>query len=156
MNEKGYRLLALQIRELSSGVTNPVTILANASAAIYWALGDINWAGFYILEGKDLILGPFQGKPACTVIPEGRGVCGKAASENRTVIVPDVHEFEGHIACDSASRSEIVVPVMIVDRLYGVLDIDSPLKDRFCDTDADGLGEISRMIGEALAVTQVG
>lgn len=139
-----YKNLITQLESLSEGVTYPVTILSNAAAILFNSLEDINWAGFYILddsgdEGGTLLLGPFQGKPACMKIPVGKGVCGTAVARNETVLVRDVHEFPGHIACDSASNSEIVVPIHSDDAIYGVLDIDSPCFGRFTDDDRRGL-----------------
>jgi len=113
------------------GETDPIALAANTAALIFARVPDINWAGFYFLHGDTLVVGPFQGLPACTRIPLGRGVCGTAAVRRETIVVPDVHAFDGHIACDSASRSEIVVPLMVNGALAGVLDIDSPLPDRF-------------------------
>jgi len=115
---------------------------ANCAAVVFQSLPDINWAGFYLLREPDLVLGPFQGKPACVRIAPGRGVCGTAAGRRETVIVPDVHQFPGHIACDSASQSEIVVPLLKSGRLLGVLDVDSPVRNRFDTRDAAGLQEI--------------
>ncbi len=109
-----------------------ITALSNAAALLYHSLDDINWCGFYLFDGEKLILGPFGGKPACTVIPMGKGVCGTAAAERRIIRVEDVNEFPGHIACDPASQSEIVFPIVLSDgRLFGVLDIDAPLRNRF-------------------------
>jgi GAF domain-containing protein len=116
---------------LLEGETDPIALAANTAALIFARVPDINWAGFYFLHGDTLVVGPFQGLPACTRIPLGRGVCGTAAVRRETIVVPDVHAFDGHIACDSASRSEIVVPLMVNGALAGVLDIDSPLPDRF-------------------------
>ena len=128
-------LLCEQLAALTDGIPHPVANLANASALLYEHLDRLNWAGFYFLEGEKLVLGPFQGKTACIEIPMGRGVCGTAAKEDRTLVVPDVHSFRGHIACDSASRSEIVVPLHRDGRVVGVLDIDSPEPDRFSEDD---------------------
>ncbi len=113
--------------------------LANAAALLYINLKEINWAGFYLYRGGELVLGPFQGKPACVRISLGNGVCGTAAAKRETLLVPDVHQFPGHIACDEASQSEIVIPIVKDDRLIGVLDIDSPIKDRFNEDDRQGL-----------------
>lgn len=145
-----YALLNKQLAALTDGVTYRISNLANAAALLYGALTDINWAGFYLLEGGSLRLGPFMGKPACVEIPLGRGVCGTAAKENRTVLVPDVHAFEGHIACDCDSNSEIVVPLNADGRLYGVLDIDSPVFDRFSEDDRRGLEEFASVLCSAL------
>lgn len=145
-----YALLNKQLAALTDGVTYRISNLANAAALLYGALPDINWAGFYLLESGRLCLGPFMGKPACVEIPLGRGVCGTAAKENRTVLVPDVHAFEGHIACDCDSNSEIVVPLNADGRLYGVLDIDSPIFDRFTEEDRRGLEEFAAVLCSAL------
>lgn len=141
-----YKNLITQLESLSEGVTYPVTILSNAAAILFNSLKDINWAGFYILDDSGdapgtLLLGPFQGKPACMKIPVGKGVCGTSAARNETVLVRDVHEFPGHIACDSASNSEIVVPIHRNGAFYGVLDIDSPSIGRFTEDDKRGLEE---------------
>lgn len=132
-------MLSKQLESLSEDVDYQVTILSNASALLFETLEQINWAGFYLLDGNTLILGPFQGKPACIKIPMGRGVCGTSASKDETVLVPDVHAFPGHIACDSASNSEIVIPLHKDGKLIGVLDIDSPVTNRFSETDKTGL-----------------
>jgi len=116
---------------------------ANCAALLFQSLPDINWAGFYFLKGPDLVLGPFQGKPACVRIGPGRGVCGAAAAQRETLIVANVHAFPGHIACDSASNSEIVVPLMKANQLLGVLDLDSPLLGRFDVIDAEGLESLA-------------
>jgi len=136
-----YKTLTAQLESLSEGVTYPVTILSNAAAILFNSLKDINWAGFYILQDDTLLLGPFQGKPACMKIPVGKGVCGTSVARDETVLVYDVHEFPGHIACDSASNSEIVVPIHSNGAFYGVLDIDSPNVGRFTDDDRRGLEE---------------
>ena len=124
-----------QLQALIEGVDNVISNLANASALIFQTLPNLNWVGFYLRNGDRLELGPFQGKVACTVIPIGKGVCGTAAQSGKTIVVPDVHKFEGHIACDSASNSEIVVPIFKNGELYGVLDIDSPVANRFTEDD---------------------
>ena len=121
---------------------------ANLSALIFNTLPDLNWAGFYILDKEILRLGPFQGKPACTEIALGKGVCGTAAAQNRSLVVPNVHEFAGHIACDSASKSEIVIPLIIDGKMWGVLDIDSPMLARFDDTDRIELEKLTRIFAE--------
>ena len=149
-----YTALNEQLRALISGVMHPVANLANASALLYDTLDRVNWAGFYFVEDSALVLGPFQGKPACIEIPMGRGVCGTAAAENRTLLVPDVHAFPGHIACDSASRSELVVPLRRKGRVVGVLDIDSPVEGRFTGTDREGLEEFARILeAESILMT---
>ena len=150
-----YDLLAAQTSALIRGVPHLVADLANISALIYHSLEDINWAGFYLIEDGRLVLGPFQGNTACVEIPLGKGVCGTAAAEDRTVLVPDVHLFAGHIACDSASRSEIVIPVHINGRLIGVLDIDSPILSRFDDYDRIGLERTVRAAEAELALTNL-
>lgn len=119
---------------------------ANLAALLYRALPDINWAGFYFLDGEMLRLGPFQGKPACTEIPVGRGVCGTAVRQGKTLIVPDVNAFAGHIACDSASKSEIVVPLTRNGKVWAVLDIDAPVLNRFDETDAQFLQKITALL----------
>ncbi len=141
MNEF-YQALARRLAALTEGCGVMTSNLANSAALLYGELDRINWAGFYLLRGEVLLLGPFCGRPACLEIPLGKGVCGTAARERRTVVVPDVHEFPGHIACDSRSRSEIVLPLMREGRLLGVLDIDSPEAGRFSGEDAAGLREI--------------
>ena len=137
--ETDYSLLIRQLESLSEGAAWDITVLSNAAALLWDSLDDINWAGFYLIRNDRLELGPFQGKVACTVIEKGRGVCGTAVSENRTQLVADVHLFPGHIACDSASNSEIVVPVRTGGEIIGVLDIDSPLTGRFSENDREGL-----------------
>lgn len=134
-----YEVLNEQLAALTEGVPHRVANLANASALLFESLEDINWAGFYFAEGDRLVLGPFQGRPACIEIPMGQGVCGTAAAEDRPLVVENVHEFEGHIACDSASNSEIVVPLHRDGRVVGVLDIDSPVFSRFTQEDCAGL-----------------
>lgn len=136
-----YPMLCRQLTALTEGVPHPVANLANASALLWQALPDINWVGFYLMTGGRLVLGPFQGKPACVEIPVGRGVCGAAVAEDAVQLVPDVHAFAGHIACDAASRSELVLPLHGPDgRVAAVLDIDSPTPGRFTEADAKGLG----------------
>ena len=134
-----YQALAEQAESLVAGVPHLIANLSNLSALIYDALDDLNWAGFYLLEGETLVLGPFQGKPACIEIPIARGVCGAAVRENRPQLVPDVHAFAGHIACDSASRSELVIPMHRDGAVVAVLDLDSPSLARFTEADRDGL-----------------
>ena len=134
-----YQELNAQLAALVDGIPYPIANLSNAAALLWHALPDLNWAGFYLREGEKLILGPFQGNTACIVIPMGRGVCGTAAAQNETQLVPDVHAFCGHIACDSASRSEIVVPLRKDGCVVGVLDVDSPKLDRFTEADRTGL-----------------
>ena len=136
-----YKLMNSQLMSLSDGVGWDITILSNAAALLWDSLEDINWAGFYLVRGGRLELGPFQGKPACTVIEIGKGVCGTAVAQDRTQLVKNVHEFPGHIACDSASNSEIVVPMHAGGNICGVLDIDSPILARFDEEDKAGLEE---------------
>jgi GAF domain-containing protein len=145
-----YRLLNDMLTSLIAGIPDKIANLANAAALLFESLEGINWAGFYLLEGETLILGPFQGKPACIEIPMGCGVCGSAVAEKRTLLVPNVHEFPGHIACDSASNSEIVIPLMKDREVVGVLDIDSPNYSRFDERDRVGLEEFARIIEKAL------
>ena len=145
-----YNDINKRLCALIEGVPHTVANLANASALIYSELDGLNWAGFYLVEGDRLVLGPFQGKPACIEIPLGRGVCGTAAAEKRTLVVPNVHLFEGHIACDSASNSEIVIPLFSHGEVVGVLDIDSPLLDRFSDEDRKGLEELAKILSGAV------
>ena len=145
-----YAELIAQVKALTEGIPYPIANLANTAAAIWQALDRLNWAGFYVMQDGALILGPFQGKPACIRIPVGKGVCGTAVQENRTVRVEDVHQFPGHIACDSASNSEIVVPIYKNGEIYGVLDLDSPYFARFTEEDQAGLEALARVLEEAL------
>ncbi len=147
-----YKLLLKELDSLISDCA-PVSALSNASSLIYHELPDVSWAGFYILRGKDLILGPFQGKTACIVIPSGRGVCGECVRTSSTVLVPDVELFPGHIACDAGSRSEIVVPIFADGVMTSVLDIDSYTPGRFTEDDRDGLEQAARIIGERTGKT---
>ncbi|QUJ68838.1 GAF domain-containing protein [Photobacterium sp. GJ3] len=134
-----YRRLTQQAVALVDGEPDVIANISNISALLNMELEDINWVGFYLLKEDQLVLGPFQGKPACVRIPVGRGVCGTAISENKVQRISDVHQFEGHIACDAASNSEIVIPFSVNGQLYGVLDIDSPSLSRFDQEDEDGL-----------------
>ncbi|MCG2837351.1 GAF domain-containing protein [Photobacterium sp. WH77] len=134
-----YRRLTQQAVAIVDGEPDVIANISNISALLNMELEDINWVGFYLLKDDQLVLGPFQGKPACVRIPVGRGVCGTAISENKIQRVGDVHQFEGHIACDAASNSEIVIPFSVKGELYGVLDIDSPSLSRFDQEDEDGL-----------------
>lgn len=134
-----YKELNAQLSALVDGIPYPIANLSNAAALLWHTLPELNWAGFYLREGEKLILGPFQGNTACIVIPMGRGVCGTAAAQDKTQLVADVNAFRGHIACDSASRSEIVVPLRKEGRVIGVLDMDSPVLDRFTEADREGL-----------------
>lgn len=144
--QEHYRNLASQLSSLLAGERDLIANAANFSALIFQALPDLNRAGFYFARDGELVLGPFQGKPACVRIKIGQGVCGAGAAKCETVIVPNVHEFPGHIACDSASNSEIVVPLMKDSRLIGILDLDSPKPDRFDNDDAKGLEELVRIL----------
>ena len=146
-----YDLICRQLESLSENVEWDVTVLSNAAALLWDSLEDINWAGFYLMKDGKLLLGPFQGKPACTVIEVGKGVCGTAVAEDKTQLVKNVHEFPGHIACDSASNSEIVVPVHAEGSVYGVLDIDSPLLGRFTEEDKEGFEAFAAVL-ESLIV----
>ena len=134
-----YDLLAEQAEAFCEDTPDEVAAMANLSSLIYYTLDRLNWAGFYRVKGEELILGPFQGKVACIRIAKGRGVCGTAWKEDRVLVVPDVHAFPGHIACDGDSQSEIVVPIHRGGEVIGVLDIDSPVLNRFDDTDREGL-----------------
>lgn len=145
-NIVNYSLLNQQLAALIHGVPHEIANLANASALLWETLPEINWAGFYRMEGGILVLGPFQGKTACIEIPVGKGVCGTAAARDETQLVPDVHAFPGHIACDSASRSEIVVPLHKNGEIYGVLDIDSPYEGRFTQADREGLEAFAKVL----------
>jgi GAF domain-containing protein len=140
---KLYASLVVQLLSLLKGEHDFIANAANFSALLFNSLPNVNWAGFYFLHGEELVLGPFQGNPACVRIPMGQGVCGVAAQQCETIIVPNVHEFPGHIACDVASNSEIVVPLFDGERLLGVLDLDSTLIGRFDDQDAEGLNELA-------------
>jgi GAF domain-containing protein len=141
-----YGDLERELEALLSGEPDPVANAANAAAAIYHALPELNWAGFYFLRNEELVLGPFQGRPACVRIGLGKGVCGTAAAQRRSLLVPDVHAFPGHIACDSASNSELVVPLMRGDQLLGVLDLDSPRLGRFDEADRVGCERLAAVI----------
>lgn len=147
MKKQTYDELFSQVGSLLADETDMISAMANVSAAIYGMLDGINWAGFYRVKGGQLVLGPFQGKVACIRIAKGKGVCGTAFAENTVCIVPDVHAFPGHIACDSASNSEIVLPMRTPDgEVFAVMDIDSPVFSRFDGEDADGLGRIIELM----------
>lgn len=145
-----YNLLCKMLKSLTEDVPYNITNLSNASALLNEYLPDLNWAGFYLMEDGKLILGPFQGKTACTLIPVGKGVCGTAVKEDKTILVKNVHEFPGHIACDSASNSEIVVPIHVNRKIYGVLDIDSPSLNRFTEEDKEGLEAFVKVLENIL------
>ena len=140
-----YTNLQLQLRSLLEGERDFIANAANFASLLYHSLPDLNWAGLYLHKGGELVLGPFQGQPACVRIAIGKGVCGTAAEQRQTILVDNVHEFPGHIACDSASKSEIVVPLIAHDELLGVLDLDSPSLARFDDDDARGLNELAEI-----------
>ena len=150
-NRVDYDSLAAQLAALTDGIPYEIANLSNASALLWETLPDINWAGFYKMVDGALVLYPFQGKPACIRIPVGRGVCGTAVAENRTQLVYDVHQFPGHIACDCASNSEIVVPIHVKGEIWGVLDIDSPSIGRFTDEDQTGLEKFVAVLEAMLA-----
>lgn len=139
MSQTDYRLLQSQLTALTADESDALANASNFIALVFNALDDVNWVGIYVLRGDELVLGPFQGKPACVRIPIGSGVCGTAAATLETQLVADVHAFPGHIVCDAASQSEIVVPLIVDDELVGVLDIDSPSLDRFSETDQTGI-----------------
>lgn len=142
MNKKEqYKIMNAQLKALIEGVPHRIANMANASALLYEVLADINWAGFYLMDDGKLVLGPFQGKTACIEIKVGKGVCGTAVERDEIMLVKDVHEFPGHIACDSASNSEIVIPIHANGEIIGVLDIDSPILARFDEEDKAGLAE---------------
>ena len=145
-----YELLNAQLTALTDGIPYETANLANAAALLWEHLPDINWAGFYKMTDGKLVLGPFQGKAACIVIPVGRGVCGTAVAEDATQLVYDVHQFPGHIACDCASNSEIVVPIHVRGTIWGVLDIDSPQIGRFSEADRDGLEAFVKVLERVL------
>ncbi|MBD1223902.1 GAF domain-containing protein [Virgibacillus halodenitrificans] len=148
---KDYELLNKQLRALSEGETDEIALLSNASALLNQFLSEVNWVGFYLFKKNELVLGPFQGLPACIRIPAGKGVCGTAIEQRATQLVADVTAFPGHIACDSASKSEIVIPIELENSVYGVLDIDSPITNRFDETDQHYLEEFVAILQEYLA-----
>lgn len=143
-----YDSLLLQLRSLMEGVPEPLPNMANCSALLFGSVDRLNWAGFYLNTGRELLLGPFQGKPACIRIPFDRGVCGAAVREDASQLVLDVHQFPGHIACDGASRSELVIPVRVGDRIAAVLDLDSPEIARFDQGDQEGMEDVARLLSE--------
>jgi len=149
--QEQYDQLADQARGLLAGESDRTANAANLAALVYHSLPDLNWVGFYFHDGHELVVGPFQGLPACVRIPLGKGVCGTAASTRQTQRVADVEAFPGHIACDAASRSELVIPLVHGDTLVGVLDLDSPSVDRFDELDQRGLEAIARVFLETLA-----
>ena len=145
-----YDMVCAQLKALVEGIPYEVANLANTSALLWQEMPDINWVGFYKMEDGALVLGPFQGKPACIRIPVGRGVCGMAVAEDQVQLVYDVHDFPGHIACDCASNSEIVLPIHVGGEIWGVLDIDSPYVGRFTEDDREGLTKIVAIIEDYL------
>jgi len=145
-----YEVVARQLAALTEGIPYEVANLANASALLWQEMPRINWVGFYKMTDGALVLGPFQGKPACIRIPVGRGVCGTAVAEDKVQLVYDVHDFPGHIACDSASNSEIVLPIHVHGEIWGVLDIDSPYVGRFTEEDRAGLEKIVEVLEQVL------
>lgn len=149
MLKTDFDMLIKQASALLQGERHPIPNLANLSALLWHSLPDINWAGFYLSMEGELLLGPFQGKPACVHIPWGKGVCGTAAAQGSTLLVPDVHAFPGHIACDSASRSELVAPLAAGERVVGVLDIDSPTTNRFSEEDCRSLTLLAELAANA-------
>ena len=148
-----YSLLLQQAEGILDAEPWFTAAMSNLSALVAASLADLNWAGFYLIRGRQLVVGPFQGKPACIHIPAGKGVCGAAVLQDRMQVVPDVHAFPGHIACDSASASEIVIPIHAGGRVTAVLDIDSPVKDRFSAEDAEGLADLVRLIEQKISWT---
>lgn len=145
-----YQDLTLQAESLLSGESNLIANMANLSALIFNSMPDINWAGFYLMDGNELVLGPFQGQPACIRIPLGKGVCGTCAATGIAQVVDDVHAFSGHIACDAASNSELVIPFYHGNEIVGVLDIDSPLHGRFNEQDKEGMEAVINILTEAV------
>ena len=150
MTKTNYSLVAQQLSALTEGVPHEVANLANASALLWQEMPEINWVGFYKMMNGALVLGPFQGKPACIQIPVGRGVCGTAVAEDSVQLVYDVHQFPGHIACDCASNSEIVLPIHVKGEIWGVLDIDSPEIGRFTEYDREGLEQVVQVLEKIL------
>lgn len=148
--EENYKLMVQTVRAYLDGERNVIANLSNASSIINEYISDINWAGFYLMEDGELVLGPFQGKPACIRIQVGRGVCGTTVAKKETIVVEDVHAFPDHIACDSASNSEIVIPIFKNGAVFGVLDIDSPLFNRFCELEKQYLEEVVALIEASL------
>jgi len=148
--EVNYKYVAQRLIALTDGIPYETANLANASALLWQHMADINWVGFYKMTDGILVLGPFQGKPACVKIPVGKGVCGTAVAEDKVQLVYDVHDFPGHIACDSASNSEIVLPIHVKGEIWGVLDIDSPCVGRFTEEDRAGLEKIVAILEQIL------
>ncbi|TDM04544.1 GAF domain-containing protein [Macrococcus carouselicus] len=151
---KDYNALNTALDHLLAGENDRISHLANASSLLNYFLDDVNWVGFYTMKNDQLQLGPFQGLPACVTIPVGRGVCGTAVSENKTMVVADVHAFPGHIACDANSKSEIVVPLTVNGEIYGVLDIDAPITERFNTDDQAGLEAFAAILEKHLEMAE--
>ena len=150
MKKQDYEILIEQLKAMCNGQKYMCTLLSNTSALLKQCLEDTNWVGYYLMRDGKLVLGPFQGLVACEIIEVGKGVCGTAVKERKTILVKNVHEFAGHIACDSASNSEIVIPIIIDDEVWGVLDIDSPLLERFDETDQQYLEKAVEIITESI------
>lgn len=150
MGDNMNELMNQQLSLLIEDTDYEISILSNAAALLNESMNDVSWVGFYLYQNNELFLGPFQGKVACTRIPLGKGVCGSSAADKKTYLVPNVHEFPGHIACDSASNSEIVIPILLDDQLYGVLDIDSASFDRFTKEDQQSLEEFVKILAKRL------
>ncbi|MBF2261488.1 GAF domain-containing protein [Staphylococcus capitis] len=150
VKETNYLMLTKQLKSLIEDEHHLIAILSNTSALINDHLDQVNWVGFYLIEDNELILGPFQGHPACVHIEIGKGVCGTAVSEDATQRVSDVHQFPGHIACDANSKSEIVIPIHVNDKIIGVLDIDAPIKDRFTWDDQEGLEQVVQILEKTI------
>lgn len=148
--ETDYQSICKSLLGLIEGEKDALANLSNSSALLFHSLDRLNWAGFYLFKEGELVLGPFQGKPACIRIGLGKGVCGTAALERKTIVVEDVHQFPGHIACDGASESEIVIPIIKNNRLMGVLDVDSPVKARFGENDRIGMERFSEILAESI------
>ena len=149
-----YDLIIKQMSALAEELPDQVPVMANLSSILFYSMEDVSWAGFYIVRGDELVLGPFQGKVACVRIKKGKGVCGTAWAEDRTQLVPDVHAFPGHIACDSASNSEIVVPIFVNNKVVGVLDLDSTSLNRFDEEDKVGLEGIVKIVSTSFSKEQ--
>lgn len=149
--QQHYAQLAQQVESIVAGEQDLIANMANISSILYWALEDVNWAGFYLVKEQQLVLGPFHGQPACIRIPIGTGVCGTAVSENAIQLIDDVHQFSGHIACDAASNSEIVLPITKNNQIVGVLDIDSPALARFDLEDKKGLSQIVEILQRTIS-----
>ncbi|WP_353854929.1 GAF domain-containing protein [Bacillus sp. Bos-x628] len=150
---KDYQMLVKQVEAITAGEPDLIANLANAASLLYHSLSDVNWAGFYLAKNGELVLGPFHGLPACVRIPSGKGVCGTAFATGDVQRIADVHSFPGHIACDAASQSEIVIPLKVNDEIIGVLDIDSPVKDRFDEIDETYLIQFTEVLQKALSAS---